>query len=156
MCQETTSRQFARSTVPPCFAADSSAKLHCSGSACMPAVVVEPIDSTPVLCLPASVMPDGLIRDATANSISSWSGSSCSLASRSVNQSLSWSKRSPPANRRLMTPIASSCRSRSSIGSTPNVWASDGSAPGPEPKMTRPRLWWSSCTMRCATMKGWW
>jgi elongation factor G len=31
-----------------------------------------------------------------------------------------------------------------------------GRAPGPEPKMARPPLMWSSCTMRCATMNGWW
>ena len=42
------------------------------------------------------------------------------------------------------------------MGSMPSVWASDGNAPGPEPKMARPPVMWSSCTMRCATMKGWW
>ena len=30
----------------------------------------------------------------------------------------------------------------------------NGSAPGPEPKMARPPVIWSSCTMRCATLKG--
>ena len=38
-----------------------------------------------------------------------------------------------------MTPIASSWRSRVTIGSMPSVNASEGSAPGPVPKMTRPR-----------------
>ncbi len=56
----------------------------------------------------------------------------------------------------MITPIASSWRSRSTIGSMPRVCASDGSAPGPVPKMTRPRLRWSSCTIRWATMNGWW
>jgi hypothetical protein len=28
--------------------------------------------------------------------------------------------------------------------------------PGPEPKIARPRVMWSSCTMRCATLNGWW
>ena len=36
---------------------------------------------TPIPCLPASVMPDGLICEATANGISSCNGSSCSAAS---------------------------------------------------------------------------
>ena len=38
----------------------------------------------------------------------------------------------------------------------PRVRASDGSAPGPVPKMTRPRVMWSSWTMRWATLNGWW
>ena len=44
--------------------------------------------------------------------------------------------------------IASSCRSRSRFGAMPCVRASDGRAPGPVPKMTRPPVMWSSCTMR--------
>ena len=63
-------------------------------------------------------MPDGLICEATANGISSCNGSSCSAASFSVNQSLFMVTRSP-VNSRRMTLIASSWRSRSSIGSTP-------------------------------------
>ena len=55
-----------------------------------------------------------------------------------------------------MTPSASSCRSRWVIGSMFSVRASLGSAPGPLPKMARPRVMWSSCTMRCATLNGWW
>jgi len=34
--------------------------------------------------------------------------------------------------------------------------ASDCSAPGPEPNITRPRVMWSSCTIRSAIMNGWW
>ncbi len=56
----------------------------------------------------------------------------------------------------MITPIASSWRSRSTIGSMPSVCASDGSAPGPVPKIARPRLRWSSWTIRWATMNGWW
>ena len=50
---------------------------------------------TPIPCLPASVMPDGLICEATANGISSCNGSSCSAASCNVNQSLFAVTRSP-------------------------------------------------------------
>ena len=66
------SRQLERSTVLPCCCADSSAKLHCSGSDWMPAWDMEPIESTPASCLPASVIPEGLTIDATANSMWSW------------------------------------------------------------------------------------
>ena len=38
----------------------------------------------------------------------------------------------------------------------PSVRASDGSAPGPEPNIARPFDMWSSCTMRWATLNGWW
>ena len=100
-------------------------------------------------------MPDGLIWEATAHGISSCRGRSCSAASWSVNQSDWWVTRSP-WNRRRMTPMASSCRSRNSIGSIASVWASDASAPGPEPKMARPPVMWSSWTMRWATLNGWW
>ena len=55
-----------------------------------------------------------------------------------------------------MTPSASSWRSRCTIGSMPRVRASLGSAPGPLPNMARPRVMWSSCTMRWATLNGWW
>ena len=56
----------------------------------------------------------------------------------------------------MITPSASSWRSRCTIGLMPSVCASDGSAPGPEPKIARPRVMWSSCTMRWATLNGWW
>ena len=76
-------------------AAAASAKPHCVGSALSPSSDSEPIEMTPMPCLPASVMPDGLICEATANGISSCSGRSCSAASCSVNQSLSSVTRSP-------------------------------------------------------------
>ena len=53
-------------------------------------------------CLPAKVMPDGLICEATANGISSCNGSSCNAASCNVNQSLFAVTRSPPNSRRMM------------------------------------------------------
>ena len=80
-------RQSRRDTFEPWRAADSSAKLHCVGSASRPAVDIEPIERTPMPYLPASVMPEGLIIDATAIGMSSWSGRSWSLAARSLNHS---------------------------------------------------------------------
>ncbi len=154
MCQDISTRQFLRSTTWPDLAAACSAKPHWVGSAASPASELEPMDSTPRPYLPARVMPDGLMDDAVTIGISSCRGNSCRRASRRVNQSLSWVTRSP-ANSRLITPIASSCRSLWVIGSMPSMWASEGRAPGPVPKITRPRLIWSSCTMRCATLKGW-
>ena len=151
MCQLSSTRQFLRSTVVPAFLAADSAKPHCVGSAVSPSVDIEPSEMMPMPYLPASVMPDGLICEATANGMSSCSGRSWSAASCIVNHSDLWVTRSP-ANRRRMTPIASSWRSRWVIGSMPSVWASDGNAPGPEPKMARPPVMWSSCTMRCATL----
>ena len=108
MCHVITMRHSPRLIVAPLIAAASSAKLHCNGNAAIPAVDIEPIDSTPVPCLPASVMPDGLTIDATANGRFSCSGNSCSRASRSVNQSLSWLKRGAPLSSLRITPIASS------------------------------------------------
>ena len=155
-CQLISTRHLPRSATWPCRAADSSAKLHCVGRACSPSAVLAPIDSTPMPYLPASVMPDGLSIEATAAGISSWSGRIWSWASLRVNQSLSWLNLGSPRRRRVMTPMASSWRSRWVTGSMPNVWASDGRAPGPDPKITRPRVMWSSWTRRCATLKGWW
>ena len=60
-----------------------------------PSVDVDAIDSTPMPYLPASVMPDGLMLDATAIGIVSCRGRICSAASFSSNQSLWYVKRSP-------------------------------------------------------------
>ena len=122
----------------------------------MPSLEVEAIDRAPMPYLPASCMPDGEMLDATVIGMFSCSGRICNAASFSVNHSLSWVKRSSPASRRRMTPIASSCRSRSTIGEMPIVRASLGRAPGPLPNIARPRVMWSSCTMRWATLNGWW
>ena len=40
--------------------------------------------------------------------------------------------------------------------SMPIMNASDGSAPGPTPNITRPRVMWSSWLMRSASISGWW
>ena len=87
MCQFMSTRQLERSMTWPCLAADSSAKLHCNGSAARPAVDIEPIDRMPMPYFPASVMPDGLTMDATVCGISPRTGRSCSLASYRLNQS---------------------------------------------------------------------
>ena len=50
----------------------------------------------------------------------------------------------------------SSIMSRCLAGSIPIMKASEGRAPGPTPNITRPRVRWSSSTMRSASMKGWW
>ena len=55
-----------------------------------------------------------------------------------------------------MQSSASSIRGRIFTGSRPIMTASEGSAPGPAPNMTRPRVMWSSCAMVSATTKGWW
>ena len=81
MCQLSSTRQFLRSTVLPCLAAAASAKPHCVGSAFRPSSDSDPIEMMPIPCLPASVMPDGLICEATANGISSCNGSNCRAAS---------------------------------------------------------------------------
>ena len=154
MCQLNSTRQSLRSTVVLCFSAAASAKPHCVGRELRPSLDIEPIEITPMPCLPAKVMPDGLICEATANGISSCNGSSCNCASCRVNQSVFIVTRSPRISRR-MTPIASSWRSRCTIGSIPRVCASEARAPGPEPKIARPPVIQSSCTMRWATLHGW-
>ncbi len=71
MCQDSSTRQLARLTVVPAFFAASSAKPHCVGSAIRPCVDIEPSEMMPMPYLPASVMPDGEICEATTNGISS-------------------------------------------------------------------------------------
>ena len=90
--------------------------------------------------LPASCMPLGLMLEAHVIGMFSCTGSSCSCASRNVNQSLSWLNRSSPLSSRMITPSASSWRSRWTMGSMPRVRASDGRAPGPLPNIARPRV----------------
>src|SRR3979411_2578990 len=80
MCQESSTRQSERLTVVPCFLAASSAKPHCVGSAIRPCVDIEPSEMMPMPYLPASVMPDGEICDATTNGMSSCNGRICSAA----------------------------------------------------------------------------
>ena len=73
----------------------------------------------------------------------------------SVNHSVSMETVSPASSRRIAS-SASSIMSRCLAGSMPIMKASEGSAPGPTPIITRPRVRWSSSTMRSASMKGWW
>ena len=89
MCQLIITRQSLRSTVWPCVAAASSAKPHWVGSAAIPSVDVEAMDSAPMPYFPANCMPDGEMLDATVIGMFSWTGRSCSAASRRVNHSLS-------------------------------------------------------------------
>ena len=107
MCQLNSTRQSDRLTVVPCFLAASSAKPHCVGRAISPCVDIEPSEIMPMPYLPASVMPDGEICDATTNGISSCKGRICSAASFMVNQSLLAVTRSPLNSRRMIA-IASS------------------------------------------------
>ena len=55
-----------------------------------------------------------------------------------------------------MASIDSAMRRRCTGGSMPIISASVGSDPGPTPNIARPRVRWSSSTMRSATMRGWW
>ena len=95
MCQESSTRQLARLMVVPCFLAASSAKPHCVPSDIKPCVDIDPSEMMPMPYLPASVMPEGEICDATTNGISSRSGKICNAASFMVNQSLLAVTRSP-------------------------------------------------------------
>ena len=89
MCHAIITRQFLRSMVCPWMAADSCAKPHCVGSAAMPAVELEAIESAPMPYLPANCMPLGEIDEAATIGMFSWIGKICSAASRRVNHSLS-------------------------------------------------------------------
>ena len=73
----------------------------------------------------------------------------------SLNQSVSMVTVSPASRRRIAS-SDSSIMSRCRAGSMPIMKASEGSAPGPTPNITRPRVRWSSSTMRSASMNGWW
>src|SRR6202035_3283589 len=95
MCQLSSTRQSDRLTVVPCFFAASSAKPHWVGSAIRPCVDIEPSEMMPMPYLPASVMPDGEICDATTNGMSSCRGRICSAASFMTNHSLLAVTRSP-------------------------------------------------------------
>jgi hypothetical protein len=50
----------------------------------------------------------------------------------------------------------SSSSSRVSVGLSPIIAESVGSDPGPTPSITRPRVRWSSSTIRSATHSGLW
>ena len=110
------------------------------------------MESRPMPYLPASFGPEGeTIAAAAISMCGRLHGRSCRRASTSVNQSDLWVTVSPWRSGR-MTERASSCMSRWRKGSMPSITASEGSAPGPTPNIARPRVWWSSCCIRSATM----
>jgi hypothetical protein len=156
MCIGPTSRHAERCATWPKSVARSEQIFQLSASALKPPVVVAPIESRPRPCLPAARAPAGDICDATH--ISMWGrvyGASWRRASRSSNQSLLCVTVSPRSSG-ASTPIASSIMSRCFSTSMPIMKASLGSAPGPMPKIARPRVMWSSWLMRSASISGWW
>src|ERR1700689_1897227 len=88
MCQDKSKAQSEGLEVVPYFVPASSPKPHCVGSPINPCVDIEPSEMMPMPYLPAKVMPDGEICEATTNGISSCKGRICSAASFMVNQSL--------------------------------------------------------------------
>ena len=103
----------------------------------MPPISPAPSDSTPTPCVPAQTMPAGDVVLATAIGSEPFTGSICSRASWSSNQSDVCDTTSP-ASRRTITPSASSMRGRCVTGSMPIITASEISAPGPTPSIARP------------------
>ena len=61
-----------------------------------------------------------------------------------------------PRSSRMIASRLCSMRGRCSSAGIPSMWASDVSCPGPQPSMTRPRVRWSSSTMRSASINGLW
>ena len=105
---------------------------------------------------PAVRGPDGDTDAATAISMCGRVyGARCSLASRSSNQ-LVLRVTTSPRSSAMITSSDSAIMSRWFRGSMPSIIASDGRRPGPTPNIARPRVRWSSWTMRSATMSGWW
>ncbi len=60
-----------------------------------------------------------------------------------------------PRSSLTMASRASSIMSRCFIGAMPIMKASEASAPGPTPNITRPRVMWSSWLIRSASIRGW-
>ena len=146
-----------RSITLPFFAAVSSAMPQKSASADASRPRGTFIVNTPEPVSPAAIIPDGEVTAATAIGMCGFVyGRSCRRAFFSVNQSLSYVIGSTSVNRRLMIFSASFIRGRCRLGSMPSITASVGSAPGPTPNSVRPRVMWSSSTMRSATINGWW
>ncbi len=77
-----------------------------------------------------------------------------------VDELVRSASRPSPARRRvssrMMTSKLSSSSSRVSVGLRPIMAESVGSDPGPTPSIARPRVRWSSRTMRSATQSGLW
>ena len=104
---------------------------HCAARSFLPPISPAPSDSTPTPCVPAHTMPDGDVVLATAIGIEPFTGSICSRASCSSNQSTGGVTTSP-ASRRMMTPSASSMRGRWVTGSMPIITASEIERAGPD------------------------
>ena len=64
----------------------------------------------------------------------------CRRASRISNQSVFIETGSSILSNRMMASIDSSMRGRCVAGSMPSMYASEVSAPGPQPSMARPRV----------------
>ena len=132
-----TSRQSSRRSSWPAAAAAFWPIAHCAARSFLPPIRPAPSDSTPTPWVPAQTMPDGEVVLATAIGSDPLTGSICSRASWSSNQSLVCETTSP-ASRRTITPRASSMRGRWVTGSMPIITASEISAPGPTPSIARP------------------
>ncbi len=78
------------------------------------------------------------------------------VLTRSPGGSVSFVTGSDPSRRARIASSDSSIISRWRVGSMPIMNASEGSAPGPTPNIVRPRVRWSSSTMRSASISGWW
>ena len=158
MCIGPTSRHLRRSTVVPNSSARSSMTCQCEPRTSKPPVFVAPSDSSEAPNRPARRGPDGDTCAATAISKhGSEYGRSWSRASFSVNQSVILRDRLL-AVEQLVDRLEGLLHHVPLLRATsmPIMKASDGSAPGPTPNITRPRVRWSSRTMRSASISGWW
>lgn len=114
-----------------------------------------PIESSPTPWRPAASAPVGDTWLATAISTEGRvNGIICNRASAQSNQSVFLVTVSPRSSG-TMTSSASSIRSRCLATGMPIMNALEGSAPGPTPNITRPRVMWSSWLIRSASMNGW-
>ena len=138
----------------PLSRAICSAIAQLEPSALNPPAVVAPSDSMPTPCRPAARAPVGETWLATAISTEGREyGVICNRAWSSVNQSVFLVTVSPRSSG-TSTSSASSIMSRCLATSMPIMTASDGSAPGPTPNITRPRVTWSSWLIRSASISG--
>jgi hypothetical protein len=100
------------------------------------------------------------VGEATAATATSMCGSEygrrCSRASTSLWVGVSTDIGSSPVSSRMTTSKLTSMSSRVSVGLRPSMAESVGSDPGPTPSIARPRVRWSSRTMRSVTHSGLW
>ena len=151
----TTTRQFLRFILAPCSAAVSSAICHCFASASGPPGSPAPIDRTPTPWRPAAVMPNGVIVLATAiGKHGSVYGAKCNRAFFSSNQSVFFVTGSSHFKSSTIVSSDSTILFLCVTGSMASIYASDVSAPGPQPSIVLPLVMWSSCTNLCATING--